>query len=187
MDRNGYFWGDSMLRRLTVLLPLMLGACATVPEPVALEGAPVGANIQVRFTSSDRNGICRDDRLAGVAEAVARSAFRGVSGNYQVTISPVPGSRIACFSHSFGENLLLDLTLIGFFLPDVFHPYTAYNVAVDAGKVRVLEKNVHQIERSTKSQLNLGKYKDLAKEAETVFQVSLANALQEVNTRSGGG
>lgn len=176
-----------MMGRLIVLLPLMLGACATVPEPVAPKGAPAGANIQVRFTSSDRTGICRDDRLAGVAEAVARSAFQGVGGNYLVTISPVPGSRIACFSHSLGENLLLDLTVIGFFLPDIFHPYAAYNVAVDAGKVRVFEKNVHQIERSTKSQLNLGKYKDLAKEAESVFQVSLANALREANTRSRGG
>lgn len=113
--------------------------------------------------------LCRIPEVETKAREMTLSAFRSIPGQYRVVLERQSDAELACWERFVGENLARDVTIVGIFMPDIYHPYAYYQLRVFSGNALVYQKLVKESERSTKSALNLNALNSLADEAHVIF------------------
>lgn len=123
--------------------------------------------------------LCRVPEVETKAREMTSTAFGGMPGQYRVVLERQSDAELACWQNFAMENLARDATIVGIFLPDVYHPYAYYHVRVYSGANLIYQKLVRESERSTKSALNLNKLNSLAEESHEIFVRTYSKVLSE--------
>ena len=123
--------------------------------------------------------LCRVPEVETKAREMTLSAFRSLPGQYRVVLERQSDAELACWENRWTENLAQDATVVGLFLPDVYHPYALYAVRVFSGDRLVYQKFVKEAETTTKSGLNLNKLNNLADESHVIFVRTYTQVLNE--------